>query len=152
MGAFSVLEIRLIGAVVALVGIFGLALYLEHRGAEKCVAANVAAVQVQDAHNASVAAVQDVVIAQEKKDYVEAVDRPLVRPITLQLCDAAPAVVPAPQAPRPKPDAAAPSPAVDRKPVVPSTTLGPGLQRTGQQADAQIAALQAYVRDVCLKR
>lgn len=152
MGAFSKLELQLIGCLVAIVAIFAIGVYLEHRGASSCVAADRTEVAAQTAHNATVAAVQDVVIAQEKQTYVEAVDRPLVRPITLQLCDATSPVVPSPKAPGRLPDAAPASPAVHREPAVPSATLGPGLQLTGKQADATITALQSYIRDVCLKR
>lgn len=44
---FSQLEIRLIGCLVAVIAIFGIGVYLEHRGAAKCVAddAQVAAIQ-----------------------------------------------------------------------------------------------------------
>lgn len=49
MGAFSTLEIKLIGALVALVGLFGLAMYLEHRGAEKCVMDNAQVALIQKA-------------------------------------------------------------------------------------------------------
>jgi hypothetical protein len=152
MGAFSALEIRLIGALVTLVAIIGILAYFEHRGAEKCVAENNVQVAQQTAHKATVEAVDAVLVAQQKKVYDEAVDRPLVRPIALSLCSTATPVVPAAPAARPKPDAAPTSPAVHREPVVPGATIGPGLQRTGQQADAQIVALQSYIRDVCLKR
>lgn len=49
MGAFSALEIKLIGAVIALVGIFGLAMYLEHRGAQKCEMDNAQVALIQKA-------------------------------------------------------------------------------------------------------
>jgi hypothetical protein len=152
MEAFSTLEIRLIGALVALVGVIGLLAYFEHRGAEKCIAANNVKVAQQTAHKATVEAVDVVLVQQEKKTYDETVDRPLVRPISLSLCDTTPAVVPTAATARPEPHAAPASPAVHREAAVPGATLGPGLQMTGKQADAQIVALQAYIRDVCLKR
>lgn len=152
MGAFSTLEIKLIAALVAVFAIFGIGVYLEHRGASACVAADKVQVADQTAHKASVEAVDAVIVTQEKQTYDETVDRPLVRPITVQLCDAAPAIVPAAPTPGRQPDAAPTSTEVHREPVVPSATLGPGLQRTGQQADAEIIALQSYIRDVCLKR
>lgn len=148
----SQLEIRLIGALVAVILLFGIGVYLEHRGAASCIAADKVQVAVQAAHKASVEAVDAVIVTQEKQTYDQAVDRPLVRPISLSLCNATPAVVPAAAAPGRQPDAAPASAAIDREPVVSSATLGPGLQRTGQQADAQIAGLQDYINRVCLKR
>src|SRR3954465_11640069 len=131
MGAFSGLEIKLMGAIVAIVLIVGVASYLEHRGAEKCVADNETHVAQQTAHKATVEAVDAVLVTQQKKAYDEAVDRPLVRPIAISLCSTAPSVVPATTAARPKSDAAPASATVHRESVVPSATLGPGLQRTG---------------------
>lgn len=57
---FSTLEIRLIGALVAVILLFGIGVYLEHRGVEKCQMddAKVAAIQTaaakeQEAQDAS---------------------------------------------------------------------------------------------------
>lgn len=149
---FSQLEIRLIGSLVAVILLFGLGVYLEHRGASACISADKVQVAAQAAHKASVEAVDAVIVTQEKQIYDQAVDRPLVRPISISLCGPTPATLPAAPAPGRKPDAATTSAEVHREPVVPSATLGPGLQRTGQQADAQIAGLQDYINRVCLKR
>lgn len=149
---FTTLEIRLIGCLAAVMVIFGLGIYLEHRGASKCVAADKVAVAVETQHKAAVEAVDAVAVTQEKQTYDQAVDRPLVRPINVSLCGAETPVVPTAPTSRSRPDAAPASAAVHRDSVVPGPNIGPGLQRTGQQADAQIIALQAYIQNVCLKR
>ncbi|MDB6107824.1 MAG: hypothetical protein JWO52_7823 [Gammaproteobacteria bacterium] len=149
---FTQFEMRLIGCLGAVVAIFALVMYLEHRGAAKCVAADKAEVAVQTVHKATVEATEAAVVVEEKQTYDQAVDRPLVRPINVSLCGAAPAVVrPAPTA-GPRADAAPAGPAGHRDPAVPGPDIGPGLQRTGQQADAQIIGLQDYIKRVCLSR
>lgn len=148
---FTLLEKRLVGCLVAIMAIFAAVMYLEHRGAAQCVAADKAAVAVQTVHKATAEAADAVIVTQEKQTYVQAVDRPLVRPINVSLCITPPIVRAAPASGR-SPDAAPASAEVHRDPVVQGENIGPGLQRTGQQADAQIAGLQDYITRVCRQR
>lgn len=127
-------------------------LYLEHRGAEKCINADKAAVATEVTHEAVKAATDAQTINQEAKDHAKATAaapdptpalvcvRRYAAPKTLST---APAAEPLGHGPADSPKAD--SPAVGDDP-------GPDLAKIGQAADAQIAELQDYIKKVCSVR
>jgi len=148
------LEERLAWAAAVLILGACLVIGLEHRGAQKCLAADAKLDQQAQVHNAAVDAVNTEIIQQEARDYAEALSRPVLRPISVSLCDRSAASRPMRRAEAagravdegaglPRPDN--PAPVSDR-------TVGPELQAIGRDADAQIAGLQDYIRRVCPAR
>ena len=134
----------------ALFLVWGTVMYLEHRGAEQCRAADSAAVTKQEAHNAAQAADDVKTINIEAKTYAQTLAAP--DPIDsphVSLCHYSTSrAVPQAAAARPVPDAAAPSRAQD--PVNTGTDVGPPLVKVGVDVDAQVRGLQDYIAKVCL--
>jgi hypothetical protein len=121
--------------------------YLEHRGAAACVAADAAAVAKQEAHNAAQAASDTKVINQEASTYHEAVSA-APDPTPALVCVrkySAPRPVSETATARPRNDGPTDLPTADR----PGFDPGPKLAPIGQEADARVAYLQSYIRDVC---
>ena len=133
--------------VLILIGAF--ALWERHQGSATCVAANVAAVASQVAHNVAVAVVQTSDLTQEAKTYAAQVAAPTL-PVPALKCVRV-------GAPRPvsKTTAAQPgghAPAVLPVPDSQSFDPGPALGRIGKAADAQVTELIDYVNRVCLEK
>lgn len=145
MGAFSALEIRLIGALVAVFVFFGIGVYLEHRGVQKCeisqaqiVAIQTAAAREQEAKDART--VQD---AEDQYREELAKNAGVLAPVPdVRLClDTGPSPVPQAQS-HPSgspgaPTAARPLPAVARP------NVGPKLYADADLADKLSAELRA---------
>lgn len=144
------LERIAVEAVAALFLIWGTVLYLEHRGAAQCVAADRDAVAKQEGHNEAKAASDTKEINQEAKAYaqVRAAPDPINVP-HVSLCKYTPAgAVPQAATARPIPNAAAPSGKPD--PLSPPSDVGPPLVKVGVDSDAQVLGLQDYISRVCL--
>ncbi len=137
-------------AIVLLVFISG-ALYLEHRGAEQCIAADQVAAAKQETHNAVLEAQGTTTIFQEAHDYHDAIAAPIARPVHLRLCSPGSEVrISSP--PGQISDGASAVPGPSDGPPVPSESIGPQLQAVGRDADAQVHELQHYILNVCSKR
>lgn len=136
-----------IEVIAGIVLIWGTVLYLEHRGAQECVAADAAAVQKQETHEAVKGALDAKTINDEAQTFKNTLAAP--DPIDaphVSLCHYTPSTVPNPPAPRPLPHEAAPS----REPDPPHPDVGPPLVKVGVDSDAQVRALQDYITKVCL--
>jgi len=134
--------------VLILIGAF--ALWERHQGSATCVAANVAAVATEVAHNAAVAIAQTSDLTQEAKTYAAAIAAPTL-PVPALKC------VRINAAPRPVSKTAAAQPGGHAPAVLPvpdsqSFDPGPALGRIGQAADAQVTELIDYVNRVCLEK
>lgn len=143
----------LIEIVAAIVIIASFAWYEQHRGAEKCIAADAKEVQKQEVHDAGVFGAQQAEVADSAKDFHEAANTPVVDAPVVRLC----------VQPRKERPVAAPAPAgpVDngraehREPSseVPASTEWDsyGVLQAAHVADAQIKALEEYAV-TCQKR
>ena len=133
--------------VSALLLILGFALYERHQGALRCERADSAAVASQEAHNAAIAQSQAQAIAKEAKTYADTLLQPYPAPV-VRLCLPASAVPKAaPAAPGHHASPALPGSA--QPDFVPGPNIGQPLYALTRQADAQVKALQAYIREVC---
>jgi hypothetical protein len=141
------LERIAIEVVAGLLLVWGTVMYLEHRGAAQCRAADAAAVATQEAHNAAQAATDAKTLNHEASTYHEAVS-------------AAPAPTPALvcvrkyTAPRPLSETATAKPRNDGPTDLPKADSGgfdpgPKLTPIGREADARVTYLQSYITDVC---
>lgn len=142
------LERLAIEIAAGLLLIWGTVAYLEHRGAAACRQADTIAAAKQEAHNAAQAADDTKSINLETKAYHDALAA-APDPTPALVCVrkyAAPAAVPQAAATRSVPDGPADLPKTDRGGFDP----GPRLTPIGQEADARVTELQAYIRDVCL--
>lgn len=148
------LEERVAWIAAVLVLALCLVIGLEHRGAQKCLAANEVLDQKAEIHNAAVDATNTEIIDHEAREYAEALSRPVLRPITVSLCDrtAASRPVRRPEATARQVDEGAGLPRPDNPAPMSDRAVGPELQAVGRDADAQIAGLQDYIRRVCPSR
>lgn len=138
--------------IAALFLVWGTVLYLEHRGAAECVAADRAAVAKQEGRNEARAASDTQEINQEAKAYHDAITA-VPDPTPALVCVrkyAAPRTLSAAEAAQPVRNGAPDHPKTDQPPA--GDDPGPDLAKIGQGADAQIVELQDYVRDVCRPR
>jgi hypothetical protein len=126
--------------------------YLEHRGAERCLAADVAAVQKQEVKNAEIHGAEVVEVKHEAEEFKRETAVPITDAPIVRVC---------PQPARAKPATSAPGPldhgaAVVREenPGVPATSEwdSTGVVQAGRDADRQIEALERYITDVCSQR
>lgn len=104
------------------------------------------ALEAKALHDRDTAAVPKII--QEGTDYAKALATPVLDPPHVLVCPSAPGPARAVRA------AASPGRAPDAAPVVRTEAprdIGPAIVTVGADADAQVIALQAYVRDVCLK-
>jgi len=130
-----------------------LILYERHAGAANCVKADVAAVTVQEAHNAARAVTEAATINSEVITHAQALSVPTL-PVPALHCvrvDTAPGAVPqAPAAPS-RGDGPAQLPAATG-PGAQSAAFDPGPQvvKIGQACDAQVRELQDYILRVAL--
>lgn len=151
-GGFKMTGIERIAAevVAALFLVWGTVLYLEHRGAASCVAADNAAVAKQEAHNEAQEATDAKAINQEAQTYHEAL-RATPDPTPALVCVrkyAAPRAVSETATARPGYDGPTDLPTPDRQGFDP----GPRLTPIGLEADARVTYLQDYISRVCLTR
>jgi hypothetical protein len=134
-------------AVLALVG--GFALYEQHRGAAKCIAADAAAVAKQEVHVAVKGELDAKTINDEARVFKNVLAEPAPIDVPhVRLCHYTPAALPRAAAPRPLPDAAPAGRSQDQG----TPDLGPPLVKVGRDSDAQVIGLQDYVKNVCLVR
>lgn len=153
MDSVSMTGIERIAAevIAALFLVWGTVLYLEHRGAAACVAADRAAVAKQEGRNEAKAASDTQEINQEAKAYHDAITAvPDPTPALVCVRRITVAAMPPARAAQPVRDGAPDHPKTDQPPA--GDDPGPDLAKIGQAADAQIVELQDYVRDVCRPR
>jgi hypothetical protein len=133
---------------LAILLVFGFALYERHQGAQRCVVADKAAVAKDEQKAASDYAKGVTTVFQEASTYDAAIHVPVDHPLHVSLCS--PRSGPAAQDPAPaqERDAAAPVRAESAQQPV-QRDIGPELLTIGRDADAQVIALQSYIRDVC---
>jgi len=138
-----------IEAVLAILLIIGFALYERHQGARSCEVNDKAAVAKDEQKAASDYAKGVTTVFQEAATYDAAIRAPVDRPIHVGLCQPS-RRGPAAQDPAPSPgaDAAAPVRAASAPDPV-QRDVGPELLTVGRDANAQVIALQSYIRDVC---
>jgi hypothetical protein len=148
------LEERIAWAAAVLVMALCLVIGLEHRGAQKCLAADAKLDHAAEVHNTAVEAVNTEIIEQEARAYADALSQPVRHPINVSLCDrSAPGrPVRRPEAAPGRVDATAGIREPDHATSVSDQTVGPELQAVGRDADAQVAGLQDYIRRVCPSR
>lgn len=134
-------------AIAALFLVWGTVLYLEHRGAQQCRAADATAVAAQEARNAVQAADDTKTINLEAKTYAQAVAAP---------DDPSPALVCVRKYPAPRPVSAAttPGPSHDGSADLSKAASGsfdpsPGVKTIGKEVDARVVYLEGYITDVC---
>lgn len=144
---FTQLEIRLIGCLVAVIAIFGIGVYLEHRGAQKCEmnAAQVAAIQAAAAREQEAKDARTVQDAEDQYREELAKNASVAAPVpVVRLCDdPRPSPLPKTQGHPSGPPSAAPAPRP--LPPVPRPNVGPALYAEADRADqlaAQLRALQ----------
>lgn len=138
-----------IEVIAGLCLVWGTVMYLEHRGAAQCRAADAAAITKQEAHNEAQATLDTQIINQEAQAHAQALSAdPLPTP-ALNCVRIAPRALP--QAPTAQPVRHDPADGgkADRPAV--GDDPGPDLGRIGKAADAQIVELQSYIHDVCLR-
>lgn len=139
-----------IEAIVALFLVWGTVVYLEHRGAAECRAADAAAVTKQEARNAAQAADDAKTINIEAKTYHDTLSAPA--PIDsphISVCYYKAAAVPQAIPARSNPHAADPLRSPDPLPAVPGPDIGPELVRLGRIADALSTQRRDYIIRVC---
>lgn len=142
------LERGAIEALALVLLICGFAFWERHKGAEKCVAADAAAVQKQETHNEVKAALNAQTINQEAKTYAQAVAA-APDPTPALVCVrkyAAPRPLSETATARPRNDGPTDLPKADRQGFDP----GPKLTPIGIEADARVTYLQDYIQRVCL--
>jgi hypothetical protein len=144
------LERIAIEITAAVLLIVGTVLYLEHRGAAKCVAADAAAVQQQQTHKAVKSATDAQTINQEAKTYAQALLDPIAAPVVRVR------YLPARTVPSPRPAGPLPASACLPGPSPPDPVPGPDIGRPlvqlGHDADSQVSALWDYIDRVCRVR
>jgi hypothetical protein len=142
----------LIEVVGGLLLVWGTVMYLEHRGAAACKAADATAVTAQEARNAVKSATDTKTINQEASTYAQtlAAPDPIDSPHVSVCYYSTPRAVPQAATARPLPDAANALRSPDPVPAVPGPDIGPSLVRLGRIADALAAQRADYVTKVCL--
>lgn len=142
---------RLIWAAVVVVALFLGIAYERHQGAQHCVEADTKAAAAQAVSVAHSSGQAEEKVKEESTTYAHATEHPASGPVYRVQPAAVPAhtcpVLPA-SAPAGRADAAAPVPEPHPEPS-PATWDSSGVVTDGRDADAQIAALQSYIRDVC---
>lgn len=139
----------LLELIVIVLAIFVFALWERHQGAQKCVRADEKVVAKQERANAQSYAQGVTTVFQEASDYDRAIHAPVERPFTVRLCKS-PDIHPAAQ--DSTPGARDPETPSVPDPIAIATVqpdIGPELLAIGRDADAQVTALQSYIRDVC---
>jgi hypothetical protein len=144
---------ELVVAVVLLVAFVWYRQHLIDEGEARVKAADARVAAARKEANALREAQLQTVVTQEKSDYVEKITAPVDHPVAVRLCHddtGSRRAVSEAAASRPPADAA---PAVRAEPPQnsgPGPDIGNDLIRNDRQADAQVAALQDYIRNVCL--
>lgn len=141
----------LIEVVLGITLITATVFYLEHRGAQKCIAADKEAEHKQEVHNAETHGEQVVEVKHEAEDFKRATETPITDAPRVRLCPR-PSAVPVARTPGP----------VDHEETehrdanqgVPAAIEwdSTGVVQAGRDADAQITQLEAYIDNVCQKR
>jgi hypothetical protein len=143
------LEIGLIGIVAALILFVGWSFWERHEGAVSCENTDKADVAKQEAYNAALLVSQSQAIAKEKQTYEDALLQPINAPVA-RLCIST-ATVPKAPTPTGGTHAAPASPVLNQPDLVQGPDIGLPINAVARQADAEIAALQGYITNVCLK-
>ena len=146
----NILYERIIWVIVCVIAVGISVLWLEHRGAQNCVASDTRAATAQTTQTATAEGKAAGEVKVEANEYHEAVSQPVTGAPVVRVCPAAVAphpreVLPA-AAPGPEPDATARVREADQGQSWDSTPV----VTAGRDADAQVRLLQAYVRDVCI--
>jgi len=153
MFGLTQLEERAVWAAIVILVIVGFAWHERHVGTVKCEKADAQASSQQDLKDAQTHQKQQDAVITEGKTYAATTSAPPPAGPPVRLCDAPhPAPVPATATPRPSPDAAPAVPAEAGGDPAQRPDVGPDLRANARDADAQIAGLQAYIREVCLAR
>jgi hypothetical protein len=126
--------------------------YERHEGAKGCEQADTKAATTQALKVAGEAGAATEIVKHEEQNYVEAITRPVVDAPVVRVCPAAPtphpsAVLRATSAATV--DHAAPEVPAAIAPNPPGRDIGAPVESVGHDADAQVAALQDYVKRVC---
>lgn len=157
---FATLQEKAILAAVLALAIIGCLGWIEHLGYARCVRQDVKIVQQAQVQNAATVARATQITHEEARTYAAAIAAPVVAPVhlTFRVCEPAGAGS-LPEAATAGSDAhgAGDVPGSDHAGALPGAAgggrdVGPGLQKVGQSADAQVAGLQDYIRRVCLPR
>lgn len=133
--------------VAGVVLVIATVLYLEHRGAAACKAADVEAVTKQETINEAKESKAIIEITDEDKTYHEAVTAPVDAPVVRVCRNQASPVLPtttSPSGPNVQPPI--------RTELIEGPDIGKPILTEGRNADAQVKALQEYVTKVCLAR
>lgn len=136
-----------IEVIAGLCLVWGTVMYLEHRGAAQCRAADAIAVASQEARNEAKAATDAKTLNQEASTYHEAVSA-APAPTPALVCVrkyAAPRPLSETATPRPRDDGPTDLSGPDRQGFDP----GPKLTPIGREADARVTYLQDYISRVC---
>jgi hypothetical protein len=141
------LEIILGAVVLGLIAFIAWSFWERHEGSVSCIDADKVAVATQEAHNAAILVNQQQTIAQEKKAYEDALLQPVAAPV-VRLCIPAGTL---PQTIHAAPGAHAAPALPAGGPINPVPDVGRPLMQQGHDADAQVIALQDYIKNVCLK-
>jgi hypothetical protein len=145
---------HLIWAGVALLALLGGVAYERHAGAQSCVLAQTKLALKQEAQNTADASAAAVQVQREVTDHAQAVAAPVRAPV-VRVCPAAQPPHPGGvlQTPAAAPGADAPAPVSDPAQSDPrGRDIGTPIEKVGQAADAQIAGLEDYITNVCLRR
>lgn len=147
----TAIERTLIEIVGGLLLIWGTVLYLEHRGAAACKAADKTAVVAQEAHNEAKAVTDAQTINQEVLTHAQALSLPAIAVPALRCVRVDPATptLPKTAAAEPRSDGASNVPA-PTGPSAQSFDPGPVVGKIGQACDAQVVELQDWIRRVAL--
>lgn len=156
MFGLSALELKLAALAsiltVALVTFIGFGWHERHVGAQGCVQADIKATEVQDKKDAQTLQKDQVAVKDEGATYEQTIAAPPPVGPPVRLCKQAnPPRVQAAAAAGPKADAA-PAVSAEAGGDTQAPDIGPDLRENVRQADAQVAGLEAYIRDVCLAR
>lgn len=153
MFGLTQLEERAVWAVLVILVIVGFAWHERSLGVRRCEKADALASSQQDLTDARTHQKQQDAVITEGKTYAATTSAPPPAGAPVRLCDAPhPAPVPAATAPSPRVDAAPAVPAEAGRDSAQRPDVGPDLRANARDADAQIAGLQAYIREVCLAR
>lgn len=138
----------LLELIIIALAIFLFALWERHQGAQSFIRRDQKAVAIQTQANEAAYAKGVVTVFQEASTYDAAIHAPVDRPPIVRVCHTPDShAVPAPPAAARSANGGSALRA-DPTPVA-GPDIGTGLVRNDRKADAQVAGLLSYIRDVC---
>jgi hypothetical protein len=141
-----ILWAKLGGILGAIVAVFALGYHFGSLAPKLAEAkAEIKQTEAQDAKRVT----DQATVAQEARSYEAAALEPIPTPVVRLCVSAPPAAMPGAHPAGPRADAPSAPRAADPVPPVPGPDIGPELLRAAHLADAEIAALQSYVSQVC---